>query len=47
MAAGMSELLSSLPNTNPNRARIMEGYKKMMASLLQYQDEKELETAHR
>ena len=40
MAAGMSELLSSLPNTNPNRARIMEGYKKMMASLLQYQDEK-------
>jgi rhamnogalacturonyl hydrolase YesR len=40
VAAGMSELLSSLPNTNPNRARIMEGYKKMMASLLKYQDEK-------
>ena len=40
VAAGMSELLSTLPNTNPNRARIMEGYKKMMASLLKYQDEK-------
>jgi rhamnogalacturonyl hydrolase YesR len=40
VAAGMSELLSSLPNTNPNWARIMEGYKKMMASLLKYQDEK-------
>jgi unsaturated rhamnogalacturonyl hydrolase len=40
MAAGMSELLSSLPNNNPDRPRIMEGYKKMMASLLKYQDEK-------
>ena len=39
MAAGMSELLSSLPETNPNRPRIMEGYKKMMASLLKYQAE--------
>ena len=39
MAVGMSELLRSLPNDNPNRARIMEGYKKMMATLLQYQAE--------
>lgn len=28
MAAGMSELLRSLPKDNPNRSRIMEGYKK-------------------
>jgi rhamnogalacturonyl hydrolase YesR len=39
MAAGMSELLSSLPKDNINRPRIMEGYKKMMASLLKYQAE--------
>jgi rhamnogalacturonyl hydrolase YesR len=39
MAAGMSELLRSLTKDNPNRARIMEGYKKMMATLLQYQAE--------
>jgi rhamnogalacturonyl hydrolase YesR len=39
MAAGMSELLSSLPKTSPYRARIMEGYKKMMSSLLKYQAE--------
>jgi rhamnogalacturonyl hydrolase YesR len=39
MAAGMSELLSSLPNNNPNRKRIMEGYMKMMESLLKYQAE--------
>lgn len=37
MAAGMSELLRSLPENHPKRARIMEGYKKMMAALLQYQ----------
>lgn len=37
MAAGMSELLRSLPKDNPNRERIMKGYKTMMASLLQYQ----------
>ncbi|GAA0537822.1 glycoside hydrolase family 88/105 protein [Chitinophaga japonensis] len=37
MAAGMSELLRSLPKDNPHRARIMQGYKTMMASLLQYQ----------
>jgi unsaturated rhamnogalacturonyl hydrolase len=39
MAAGMAELLRSLPETNPDRPRIMEGYKKMMTSLLQYQAE--------
>jgi unsaturated rhamnogalacturonyl hydrolase len=40
MAAGMAELLRSLPQDNPDRARIMKGYKLMMASLLKYQDEK-------
>jgi unsaturated rhamnogalacturonyl hydrolase len=39
MAAGMSELLRSLPKNNPDRPRIMDGYKKMMASLLKYQAE--------
>jgi len=39
MAAGMSELLSSLPKNNAERPRIMEGYKKMMVSLVKYQDE--------
>ena len=33
----MSELLRSLPRNHPRRARIMEGYKKMMAALLKYQ----------
>ncbi|MFD1819512.1 Rhamnogalacturonyl hydrolase YesR [Pseudarcicella hirudinis] len=37
MAAGMSELLRVLPASNPDRKRIMEGYKTMMASLLKYQ----------
>ena len=39
MAVGMSELLRSLPENNPNRSRIMGGYKKMMATLLKYQAE--------
>ncbi|TCJ19578.1 glycosyl hydrolase [Flaviaesturariibacter flavus] len=39
MAVGMSELLRSLPKENPDRPRIMEGYHKMMASLLRYQAE--------
>ena len=38
IAAGMPELLSELPADHPKRARIMEGYKKMMAALLKYQD---------
>jgi rhamnogalacturonyl hydrolase YesR len=37
MAAGMSELLRSLPKNNPDRPRIMKGYATMMASLLKYQ----------
>ncbi len=37
VAAGMAELLTSLPANHPRRARIMQGYTKMMASLLKYQ----------
>lgn len=39
MAAGMAELLRSLPKDNPHYSRIMKGYKTMMASLLKYQAE--------
>ena len=38
IAAGMPELLGELPADHPKRARIMDGYKKMMAALLKYQD---------
>jgi len=38
-AAGMAELLRSLPKNHPRRGRILEGYRKMMASLLKYQGE--------
>lgn len=38
VAAGMAELLRSLPADNPHRARIMDGYHRMMAALLRYQD---------
>lgn len=38
-AAGMAELLRSLPKKHPRRARIMQGFKTMMASLLKYQAE--------
>jgi rhamnogalacturonyl hydrolase YesR len=34
----MAELLSELPKKHPQRARILEGYRKTMASLLKYQD---------
>ncbi len=37
VAAGMAEMLRSLPADHPLRPRIMKGYKIMMASLLQYQ----------
>jgi rhamnogalacturonyl hydrolase YesR len=37
MAAGTSELLRSLPESHPNRARILKGYRTMMAALLKYQ----------
>jgi rhamnogalacturonyl hydrolase YesR len=36
-AAGMAELLRTLPAAHPGRARIMAGYTKMMAGLLAYQ----------
>jgi len=39
MAAGTSELLRSLPLDNPDRPRILEGYRKMMAALLAHQGE--------
>ena len=38
MAAGMAELLRSLPQDSPQRPRIMEGYKLMMSSLLEQSD---------
>lgn len=38
-AAGMAELLRSMPKNHPQRARIMKGYQTMMASLLKYQTE--------
>ena len=37
MAAGMAEMFSDLPENHPQRARIMQGYKLMMAGLLKYQ----------
>ena len=37
MAAGMANLLRWLPADNPDRARILDGYHRMMASLLKYQ----------
>ena len=39
MAAGMTELLRTLPENNPDRLRIMEGYLTMMKSLKTYQSE--------
>lgn len=39
VAAGMAELLRSLPEKHPKRPRILDGYRKMMAALLQYQGE--------
>ncbi len=39
VAAGMTELLRSLPRNHPRRARILDGYRTMMASLLKYQGE--------
>jgi unsaturated rhamnogalacturonyl hydrolase len=38
-AAGMAELLRSLPKNHPRRARILAGYTTMMASLLKFQGE--------
>ena len=39
VAAGMAELLRSLPEKHPQRARIMAGYRAMMAALLKCQGE--------
>ncbi len=37
IAAGMAEMLSTLPADHPDRARILHSYKLMMAALLRYQ----------
>jgi len=37
VAAGMAEMLRSLPADHPQRARILKGYQTMMAALLKYQ----------
>lgn len=37
MAAGMAELLRSLPQDHPQRARVLAGCRRMMAALLQFQ----------
>jgi unsaturated rhamnogalacturonyl hydrolase len=39
-AAGMAEILADLPESHPQRARILEGYLKMMAALKKFQDDK-------
>ncbi len=39
MAAGMTEILRTMPADHPARPRIMEGYHKMMAALLKHQAE--------
>ncbi|HLV94848.1 MAG TPA: glycoside hydrolase family 88 protein [Candidatus Acidoferrales bacterium] len=37
MAAGMSEILRSLPENHPQRARILDAYRKMMKALVSFQ----------
>jgi rhamnogalacturonyl hydrolase YesR len=37
VAAGMTELLRSLPEDDPRRGRILEGYRRMMSALLNHQ----------
>ena len=37
VAAGMAEMLRDLPTDHPQRARILKGYRTMMAALLKYQ----------
>jgi unsaturated rhamnogalacturonyl hydrolase len=37
VAAGMAEMLRTLPADHPDRARILKGYKLMMSALLKYQ----------
>jgi rhamnogalacturonyl hydrolase YesR len=38
VAAGLTELLMELPKDHPHHARILDGYHKMMAALLKYQN---------
>jgi rhamnogalacturonyl hydrolase YesR len=38
VASGMTELLRELPAAHPRRAKILEAYRRMMATLLKYQD---------
>lgn len=40
MAVGMAELLRILPEDNPDRKAIMQGYLKMMVRLKEMQDQK-------
>lgn len=42
MAAGMTDLLKHLPVNNPDRPRILQEYRKMMATLKTYQNEEGL-----
>ncbi|MDR1518294.1 MAG: glycoside hydrolase family 88 protein [Dysgonamonadaceae bacterium] len=42
MAAGMADLLKNLPDSNPHKARILQEYRKMMATLKSYQNEEGL-----
>lgn len=37
VAAGMAEMLRTLPENHPQRARILQGYRTMMAALVKYQ----------
>src|SRR5258707_8676722 len=37
VAAGMAEMLRSLPENHPDRTRILKGYRLMMSALLKYQ----------
>ncbi|HEU4484714.1 MAG TPA: glycoside hydrolase family 88 protein [Povalibacter sp.] len=39
VAAGMTELLTALPENHPQRRRILAGYRSMMASLLKHQSD--------
>jgi len=39
VAAGLAELLTDLPENNPHYQQILRGYKKMMETLLKFQDE--------
>lgn len=42
MAAGMANLLKHLPDNNPHKNRILQEYRKMMATLKSYQNEEGL-----